>query len=191
MLSQVLLFLLETFLGLFALALLLRFHMQWLRAPIRNPISQFLNALTDWAVIPARRLIPGFGGLDWATLLLAWLIELVLIVATFWLRGFSFVGSIGVDVILVGFLALIQIFKLSLYILMFAVVLQAILSWVSPYSPAAPLLNSLARPFLRVFQKRIPPVGNVDLSPLFVVVICQILLMAAGWLEGSVVRGIG
>src|SRR3954447_9151235 len=191
MLSQVLLFLLETFLGLFALALLLRFHMQWLRAPIRNPVSQFLNALTDWAVIPVRRLIPGFGGLDWATLLLAWIIELVLILATFWLRGFSFVGAIGVDAVLVGFLALIQIFKLSLYILMFAVVLQAVLSWVSPYSPVTPLLNSLARPFLRVFQKRIPPVGNVDLSPLFVVVICQIVLMAAGWLEGSVVRGIG
>ena len=52
MLNQVLLFLLETFLGLFALALLLRFHMQWLRAPVRNPISQFLNALTDWAVVP-------------------------------------------------------------------------------------------------------------------------------------------
>ena len=191
MLSQLLLFLLETFLGLFALALLLRFHMQWLRAPIRNPISQFLNALTNWAVIPVRRLVPGFGGLDWASLLLAWLTELVLIVATFWLRGFSFVGAIGVDVVLIGFLALIQIFKLSLYILMVAVVVQAILSWVSPYSPAAPLLNSLARPFLRVFQKRIPPVGNVDLSPLFVLVICQILLMAAGWLEGSVVRGIG
>jgi YggT family protein len=191
MLSQVLLFLLETFLGLFALALLLRFHMQWLRAPIRNPVSQFLNALTDWAVVPARRLIPGFGGLDWASLLLAWLTELVLILATFWLRGFSFVGAIGVDAVLIGLLALIQIFKLSLYILMVAVVVQAILSWVGPYSPAMPLLNSIARPFLRVFQKRVPPIGNVDLSPLFVVVICQIVLMAAGWLEGSVVHGIG
>jgi YggT family protein len=64
MLTQVLLFLLETFLGLFALALLLRFHMQWLRAPVRNPLSQFLAALTDWIVVPARRIIPGFGGLD-------------------------------------------------------------------------------------------------------------------------------
>jgi len=191
MLSQVLLFLLETFLGLFALSLLLRFHMQWLRAPVRNPVSQFLNALTDWLVIPARRFIPGFGGLDWATLVLAWLTELILIVATFWLRGFSFVGAIGVDVVLIVFLALIQIFKLSLYILMVAVVVQAVLSWVSPYSPAMPLVNSIARPFLRVFQKRIPPIGNVDLSPLFVLVVCQIVLMATGSLEGSVVRGIG
>jgi len=191
MLNQILLFLLETFLGLFALALLLRFHMQWLRAPARNPVSQFLGALTDWIVIPARRIIPGFGGLDWATLLLAWVTELVLIVATFWLRGFSFVGAIGADVVLILLLALVEMFKLSLYILMVAVVVQAILSWVSPYSPAAPLLNSIARPFLRVFQKRVPPVGNVDLSPLFVLVICQILLMATGWVEGAVARGIG
>jgi YggT family protein len=191
MLNQVLLFLLETFMGLFALALLLRFHMQWLRAPVRNPVSQFLNALTDWVVVPARRWVPGFGGFDWSTLTLAWLTELLLIVATFWLRGFSFVGAIGADIVLIALLALIQIWKLSLYILMVAVVLQAVLSWVSPYSPAAPLLNSIARPFLRVFQKRIPPVGNVDLSPLFVLVVCQIILMATSWVESGVVRGIG
>lgn len=191
MLSQVLLFLLETFLGLFALALLLRFHMQWLRAPVRNPLSQFLAALTDWVVVPARRVIPGFGGLDMASLLLAWLTELILILATFWLKGFSFVGSIGTDVVLIAFLALLQIFKLSLYILMVAVVVQAVLTWVSPYSPVMPLLNSIARPFLRVFQKRIPPVGNVDLSPLFVLVTCQLILMATAWLEGNVVHGIG
>ncbi len=191
MLSRALLFVLETFLGLFALALLLRFHMQWLRAPVRNPVSQFLAALTDWIVVPARRVVPGYGGLDLATLLLAWLTELVLILATFWLKGFSFVGAIGMDLVLIGFLALIQIFKLSLYILMVAVVVQAILTWVSPYSPAMPLLNSIARPFLRVFQKRIPPVGNVDLSPLFVLVICQLVLMLTAWLEATVVPGIG
>src|SRR5689334_22214946 len=133
MLSQVLLFLLETFMGLFALALLLRFHMQWLRAPVRNPVSQFLNALTDWMVVPVRRWIPGFGGFDWATLLLAWLTEVLLILATFWLRGFAFVGAIGMDAVLIGLLAFIQMWKLSLYILMVAVVVQAILSWVSPY----------------------------------------------------------
>src|SRR5690349_2217500 len=160
MLSQVLLFLLETFMGLFALALLLRFHMQWLRAPVRNPVSQFLNALTDWVVMPARRWVPGFGGFDWSTLALAWLTELLLILATFWLRGFSFVGAIGLDIVLIGLLALIQIWKLSLYILMVAVVLQAVLSSVTPYSPAAPLLNSIARPFFRVFLKRIPRIVN-------------------------------
>jgi YggT family protein len=90
--------------------------------------------------------------------------------------------------VLIGFLALVQLAKLSLWILMIAVIVQALLSWVSPFSPAMPLLNALVRPFLRVFQKRIAPVGNVDLSPLFVVVVCQVLLMTIAWLESAAIH---
>ncbi len=188
MFGQALQFLLETFLGLFALALLLRFFLQWLRAPARNPLAYFLAALTDWIVVPARRVIPGLWGLDLATLLLAWVTEVVLILATYWLKGSGLEPAAGVSLVLIGFLAAVQLVKLSLWILMIAVIVQALLSWLSPFSPAMPLLNSLARPFLRVFQKRIPPVGNVDLSPLFVVVVCQLLLMAVAWLEAVAVR---
>jgi YggT family protein len=78
MVGQALQFLLETFFGLFVLALLLRFFLQWLRAPPRNPLSHFLAALTNWIVVPARRVIPGLWGLDLATLLLAWLAEMML-----------------------------------------------------------------------------------------------------------------
>jgi YggT family protein len=188
--GQVLQFLLETFLGLFALALLLRFFLQWLRAPVRNPVSHFLAALTNWIVVPARRVVPGLWGLDLATFLLAWLTEVVLILATYWLKGAGLGPAVGASLVLIGFLALVQLVKLSLWILMVAVLVQAVLTWVSSYSPAMPLLNSLVRPFLRVFQKRIPPVGNVDLSPLFVLVVCQLLLMLIAWLEGAVVRAI-
>lgn len=188
MFGQALQFLLETFLGLFALALLVRFFLQWLRAPSRNPLTQFLAALTDWIVVPARRLIPGLWGLDLATLVLAWLTEVVLILATYWLKGSGLEPAVGASLVLIGFLALVQLAKLSLWILMIAVIVQALLSWVSPFSPAMPLLNALVRPFLRVFQKRIPPVGNVDLSPLFVVVVCQVLLMAIAWLESAAIR---
>jgi YggT family protein len=188
MFGQALQFLLETFLGLFALALLLRFFLQWLRAPARNPLTYFLAALTDWIVVPARRVIPGLWGLDLATLLLAWLTEVVLILATYWLKGSGLEPAAGVSLVLIGFLAAVQLVKLSLWILMIAVIVQALLSWLSPFSPAMPLLNSLVRPFLRVFQKRIPPVGNVDLSPLFVVIVCQLLLMAVAWLEAVAVR---
>ncbi|HTS53728.1 MAG TPA: YggT family protein [Burkholderiales bacterium] len=190
MFSQALQFLLETFLGLFALALLLRFFLQWLRAPLRNPLSYFLAALTDWIVLPARRVVPGLWGLDLSTLLLAWVTEVLLILATYWLKGPGLGPAVGVSIVLIGFLALVQLVKLSLWILMIAVIVQAVLSWVSPFSPAMPMLNSLVRPFLRVFQKRIPPVGNVDLSPLFVLVVCQLLLMAIAWLESAAVRAI-
>ena len=68
-------------------------------------------------------------------------------------------------------------------------VVQAVLTWVNPYSPIAPLLNSMTRPFLRVFQRLVPPIGNVDLSPLFVIVICQLLLMLpVAYLEAVVTR---
>jgi YggT family protein len=188
MLTQALHFLLETFLGLFALALLLRFILQCLRAPARNPVSHFLAALTNWIVVPARRAIPGLWGLDLATLVLAWLTEVILILSTYWLKGAGLGPAVGAALVLIGLLAAVQLLKLSLWIMIIAVIVQAVLSWVSPYNPAMPLLNALVRPFLRVFQRRIPPVGNVDLSPLFVLVVCQLLLMVVAWIEGIVVR---
>jgi YggT family protein len=173
-------FVLETFLGLFAVALLLRFYLQLMRAPARNPVSTFVAALTDWIVVPTRRVLPGLFGIDLSTLVLAWLTELILLAAT------AAVRSYDLSLPVLGWLAVvaaIQLVKLSLFILMGAVLIQAVLTWVAPYSPAMPILNSLTRPFLRVFQRRIPPVGNVDLSPLFVLVGCQLLLYLVSYLE--------
>jgi len=180
--KQVLTFLLETFLGLFALALLVRFYLQLLRAPVRNPLSAFLAALTNWIVVPARRVIPGLFRVDLSTLVLAWLTQLILIF-TVWSVAGSGVGPSGV--LLAAIAAAIAIVRLSIYIVMFAVLVQAVLTWVAPYSPVMPLLNSLTRPFLLVFAKRIPPIGNVDLSPIFVIVACQLLLFVAGWADSQ------
>jgi YggT family protein len=89
--------------------------------------------------------------------------------------------------VLLAIVAAIMVVKLGLYMVMIVVLVQALLSWINPYSPLAPLLSALARPFLRVFQRRIPPVASVDLSPLFVIIACQLLLMvpvayAENWL---------
>jgi YggT family protein len=76
--------------------------------------------------------------------------------------------------------------KMLVYIVLFSTLLQAVLSWVNPGSPVAPLLDAMTRPFLRMFRRRIPPIGNVDLSPLFLIVACQLLLMLPiAWLESS------
>ena len=86
-------------------------------------------------------------------------------------------------------LAAIAIVRMSLYILIGVLIVQAVLSWVNPYSPYAPLLNALSRPFLRPFQRVIPPVANVDLTPLVLIIVCQLLLMLpVADLEGSVAR---
>lgn len=182
MLNQLLIFLLDTFVGLFILALLLRFLLQALRAPTRNALYGFLAAVTDWIVIPARRVIPGLWRTDLSSLVLAWLFKVILLAATFALRGFG----IGVGSLLI--LGVIEIFKLCLYILLVAVIVQAVLTWVAPHSPVLPMLNGLTRPFLSPFQRRIPPVGNVDLSPIFLLVAIQIVLFFVAWLTGGLIR---
>ena len=109
MLSQMLMFLLETVLGLFSLALLLRFYMQLLRAPYRNPLSQFLIAITDFIVRPARRIIPSFRGMDMPTLVLAWLTELVLLASVLMLQGYNFSSNAGIEGGGMSLLALVEI----------------------------------------------------------------------------------
>lgn len=189
MVTGALIFLVETGFGLFVVALLLRFYLQWVRAPYRNPLSEFLQALTDFMVRPARRLVPGLWGLDLATLALAWLIQLLELFIVMQLRGYQAGPDAGIAFAALFVLALVALVRIGLYIVMAAVIVQVVLSWVGPYSPVLPLLNSMTRPFLRVFQRRIPPVGNVDLSPLFVLVVIQLLLiLLIAWVEAALTR---
>jgi YggT family protein len=189
MLTGALIFLVETVFGLFVIALLLRFYMQWARAPYRNPLSEFVQALTDFMVRPARRVVPGLLGLDLATFVLAWMIQLAEIYLVMQLRGYQSGPDAGLA--LVGFLllALVVLVKIGLYMLLVTVLLHVVLSWLAPQSPVMPLANSLTRPMLRAFQRRIPPIGNVDLSPLFALIIIQLLLMLpVAWAEASLMR---
>lgn len=186
MLTQAIDFLLNTFVGLFVFALLLRFYLQWFRAAPRNPFTQFINALTDWIVLPARRFVPGLWGMDLASLAMALLFEFLLILLVAWLHGVPLGVLEGAQWLGLILLAVVRLIKLTVYLVMFAVLAQAILSWVNPYNPAASILNSITNPFLRPFRRKVPSVGGVDLSPLFVVVICQLLLMIPiAWLENS------
>jgi len=175
--SEILIFLLDTLLGLFSLALLLRFYFQLLRVPYYNNISQFLIAVTDFIVRPARRIIPGWKGLDMSTLILAWLAECFILTTFYYLQGQNFGSDIGIAVGVLGMLGIVEIIKMTLYIVLVMIIAQAIISWINPYSPIAPLLNTFTQPFLAVFRRRIPPIANVDLSPLFVLIVIQVLLM--------------
>ncbi len=177
MLDQALQFLLETAIGLLTFALLLRFYMQLLKTSFRNPVGEFVAALTDWLVRPARRVIPGLHGLDLARLILAWAMQALLLLVIYWLKGFVFSGTPGVATGVLLTLAVLEILKYSVYLLIVCVIVQVLLSWTNPYAALAPLFNSLTRPFLRPFKRLIPPIGNVDLSPLFVLVLAQLALL--------------
>jgi YggT family protein len=189
LLTNALIFLVNTVFGLFVVALLLRFYLQWARASHRNPLSEFLQALTDFMVRPARRLVPGWWGLDLATLALAWLVQLTEILVVLQIKDYGLGPAAGQSFAAAALLALVMLVKIGLYIVMAAVIVQVVLSWVGPHSPLMPLANSMTRPFLRVFQRRVPPIGNVDLSPLFALVVIQLLLMLPiAWAEGSLSR---
>jgi YggT family protein len=171
-------FLLRTLFDLAACAFFLRFWMQWARVPFHNPFAQFVVKVTDFAVKPLRRVLPGLFGLDWASLLPFFVSELLMVLGIHWLMGYPFV--VAGAAVMPGFLllALAASLKLVLYVLIGFVLLQAILSWVNPFSPLAPVFYALARPVVGPFQKIIPPIGGIDLSPMVALIVVQLLLVA-------------
>ena len=187
MFDQAIKFLLDTLFGLLTYAFLLRFAMQWLRAPFRNPIGQALTALTDWAVKPSRRVLPGFRGIDWSTLLLAWLAQLLWLVTVTLLLGHG-AGLGGTVIAMLALVAVVELLRAALWLLIVVVFVQAILSWVAPDGPLAGLFNALTYRFLAPVRRVLPPLGGtLDLSPLIVIVLAQLALMLpVQWLESMV-----
>ncbi|HET7831755.1 MAG TPA: YggT family protein [Gallionella sp.] len=174
MLADALRFLLDVLLQPFAAILLLRFHLQWLRAPLNNPVGAFIMALTNFLVLRTRRYIPAAGKLDSATLLLAVVAELLYLAAVLWSVGFQFHAFPWPGLLL---LALVKLFKISVYLLMTAVFVQAIMSWINPYTPLTPLFAAVTGRFLYPLRRIIPLAGGVDLSPLALFIICQLIVM--------------
>jgi len=181
MMNEAMLFLFEVILQPFAVILLLRFHLQWLRAPLRNPVGEFVMVFTNFAVLRVRRYIPSMWGFDTATLLLALLVEMLYLTAMAWGQGYAFTGFPLPGVTL---LAAVKLFKISLYLLMGAVFVQAILSWTNPHSPVASILDSVTQRFLQPLRRIVPMMGSIDLSPMLLFIICQlIVIVPVGALE--------
>ncbi|WP_434631623.1 YggT family protein [Chromobacterium sp. CV08] len=175
MLVDTLQFLIKTLSGLFVLVLLLRFYLQVVRAPFKHPVCQFVMAATNFLVLPARKLVPSVRNYDTATMLLAWLTCLLANVLMLLLGSVPEVFAFPQVWVALALLSLLEVFKQSLTLLMGAVIVQAVLSWVNPYNPLTPVLDSLTRPFLRPFRR--VAVGGVDLSPLVLLIIIQVIMM--------------
>ncbi|HEY6095745.1 MAG TPA: YggT family protein [Gallionellaceae bacterium] len=184
MLRDAVQFLLDMVVNSFAAVLILRFHLQWLRAPLFNPIGQFVMAITDFVVLPARRHVRPFRGLDSATLLLALAVETLYLLATVWVQGFPIEGFAQLGVV---FWAMVGLLKLSIYLLMGAVIMEALLSWINPHSALAPLLAAINRPFITPLRKRIQPLNGIDFTPFVLLILCQLtLILPVGFLESTV-----
>ena len=188
MLFQIGSLLVSTLFGFFVFLLLLRFYMQLLRAPFRNPVGEFVTTLTSWMVLPVRRLIRGWWGLDWASLLLAWLAETIMLFLLQSMRGYALGSNPGIALALLLAIAALELARYSIYLLIGVVLLQVVLSWLSPYHLLRGALDALTRPFYRVFRRFIPPLGNIDLSPLLVLLAAQIALILLNGLSGQLGR---
>jgi YggT family protein len=175
MLSTALNFLLSTIFNLLTLLFLLRFFLQLFKAPFNNPLSYMVVSLTDFAVKPARRIVPSWGKIDLSTLILALVAQLLLQICLLWLRDLpiSLVGN-AIWTSLIG-MSLLGVFRTVLDVFFYVILLQVILSWVNPHSPIASVLNSLTKPILAPIQRLLPTAGGMDFSPVVALILIQML----------------
>ncbi|MBG7620280.1 YggT family protein [Herbaspirillum sp. AP02] len=159
--------------------MLLRFWMQVVRVRPPQSVGQFVYQLSDWLVRPLRRVLPG-GTYDWASLLGAFIIVLLSIIAILGLQT-------NFDFKLILLIALERFFEWICYGFMATLIIEAIFSWVNPYAPLAPFVRALNEPLLRPLRRIIPPLGGVDLSPLVLLILLQIAVrVVSGLLFGAV-----
>lgn len=171
MLAEIARLILDIVATLLGSVLLLRAYMFWLGMPARNPLAQFAFALTDWMVVPLARLVPRRGRIEWPALLGA------AIVAIVFLASLLLLVSAPVDVLALLVAAVLQLVRWALYLVMWLTILHAVLSWVNPHAPVAPAMAALVRPFLAPIRRIVPAVGGIDLSPIVLIVLINVILM--------------
>lgn len=160
-------YLTQTFFGLYILVVIVRFLMQSARVDFYNPISQAIVTITDPAVKPLRRFIPGVYGVDLSIPVLALILQVIALILILALKGFSLPNPL----LLVAW-SLLGMFALILDIYFFALIIMVISSWIAPHSnhPVIMLIYQLTVPLCTPARKLIPPMGGIDLSIILVFV---------------------
>src|SRR5687768_6066740 len=182
MFLQIASFLLDVAAGLLGGACLLRHYMQLQRIPFGNPVGQFIFALTNWIVLPLRKLLPGYKRWDFASLIAAYLFQLAQYGILWLLLGRSSGGEF------VPLLALFWLVRLVISGAIGLVIVFAILSWVRADSPIVDVIDRLTAPMLRPFRRIIPLVGGFDLSPLALLVLLQVAAIIVANLQDALIR---
>lgn len=172
-LTSPLAFLVDTLFSLYIMAVMLRFLLQWSRADFYNPLSQFLIRITQPLLQPLRRVIPAWGGVDLAAVALMVALQVLALSLLMIIAGVT----PRPDYLLLRTPA--ELISLLLNVYLIAIVVRAILSWVSPndYNPATTLLLGLTEPVIRPFRAVLPDLGGVDLSPLAAILTIQVVKM--------------
>jgi YggT family protein len=183
MLYQILSLLLEVIVGVVASACLLRLYMQQqaiaMSARSGNPLGRFVFALTDWLVLPLRRVLPAMGRWDTSSLVAAFLLELSQFSLLWLLMGQA--GSYGSVLILAAF----GLVRLVISGFTGLVIVYAVLSWVQTRSMMSDVIERLVAPILSPVRRFVPLLGGVDLSPLVLLVLLQIAAIVLGHLQAA------
>ena len=167
-------YLVSTLFGIYILIIVLRFLLQWVRADFYNPISQFIVKATNLPLRYLRKLIPGYGGIDWPSIVLMLGLQMIEI---------SLLSLIGAGRIpsLAGLfiLSIAELLQLIIYVFFFSIIIQIIISWVNPgaYNPATIILYRLNEPLLQPARRLIPPISGLDFSPMVVLILLQLVII--------------
>ncbi len=167
MLYNIFSLIINTITGLLASLLLLRFWMQLIRVRPPQQLAQFMFQLSDWLVLPLRRLVPGTGGYDWSSMVATLLVGMVAAALNMLLLG-------RLNILVILLLALHNVLQWILYGFIGVLIISAVFSWINPHAPLAPFFNQLSEPILRPLRRIVPLIGNIDLSPLAALIILQI-----------------
>lgn len=169
-------FLIDTLFGLYILLILLRFLLQTVRADFYNPISQFIVKATNPLLRPLRRIIPGWGGIDNASLVLLFLTQCLALLLLGLISG-AFSGGLSIPGLILA--SITKLVSLLLYVYLFGIFILALLSWINPgsYNPVAAVIAKLTEPLMRPARKLIPPISGLDLSPMVVILGIYVLRM--------------
>jgi YggT family protein len=181
-LNEIFIYLVYVFFGLYLLLMLLRFLLQLVRADFYNPISQMLVKLTNPLVIPVRRVLPGYGSIDVASLLLALVLQMLMLSLLVLLQTGALLTPIP---LLLASLLGIAAYLVKIYF--FALLAMIILSWVAPggNNPALFLLYQITEPVMAPFRKILPSMGGLDLSPILVFILINVIQIALGHIAYS------
>jgi YggT family protein len=170
--TQAAVFLIEIIFGLYILAVLLRFLLARVRADFYNPLSQFIVKVTNPAIKPLRRIIPGYGGIDWPSIILLFFIQAVEIILIALIASGRLPAPMGLLVLTFAYLL-----KEIIYVYIFIILIQVVISWVNPsaYNPATVIMHQLSEPILKPARRLMPPAGGFDFSSLVVLIGLQLL----------------
>lgn len=179
-------FLVSTLFGMYILAIMLRLILQMVRADFYNPVSRFIVKITNPPLKPLRRFIPGFAGIDMASVLVMMILQMLELFIITLIRNLPTPDIIGL-----ALYALVELISLGFYVFLFSIFILALLSWINPgqYNPVSNLLHQISAPVLRPARRLLPPMSGLDLSPMVAIMglwLLKLLLLdpLGSWASG-------